>query len=162
AKFVPLALAPLFARGERDRGARPYVLYALGIAVVLVAAFAPFIPSGGLSELYDRTLGFQIGRQSPFSLWGLHHSLQPIQLVLKILVVDFALLLLIWPARRTRVQAAALGAAVVIGLQMASTYWIYLYIVWFVPFVLAALFGEHDPVGGGRRIDEPAAARVHR
>ena len=34
---------------------------------------------------------------------------------------------------------AALGAAVLIAVQLTATHWFYLYIVWFVPFVLVAL-----------------------
>ena len=30
----------------------------------------PFVPDGGLRELYDRTLGYQVSRPSPFSIWG--------------------------------------------------------------------------------------------
>ena len=29
------------------------------------------------------------------------------------------------------------------ALQLTATHWFYLYIVWFVPFVLVALFAEH-------------------
>ena len=32
-------------------------------------------PDGGVRELYDRTIGYQAGRPSPFSVWGLAPSL---------------------------------------------------------------------------------------
>ena len=38
---------------------------------------------------------------------------------------------------------AALGGAVLIALQLAATHWFYLYVVWFTPFVLVALFAAH-------------------
>jgi hypothetical protein len=38
---------------------------------------------------------------------------------------------------------AALGAAVLIALEAGLTHWFYLYIVWFLPFVLLALFDGH-------------------
>ena len=41
---------------------------------------------------------------------------------------------------------AALGAGVLIAVQLATTHWFYLYIVWFVPFVLVALFAGHQSV----------------
>lgn len=44
-------------------------LFGAGLILVLVASFVPFIPSGGLEQMYDRTLGFQVGRDSPFSVW---------------------------------------------------------------------------------------------
>ncbi len=47
------------------------------------------------------------------------------------------------PRRRSPAQIAALGAAVLIALQLGMTYWFYLYVVWFAPFVLISLFTEH-------------------
>jgi len=41
-------------------------------------------------------------------------------------------------------QVAALGAAVLIATQLVAIHWFYLYIVWFAPFVLVALFGEYE------------------
>ena len=38
---------------------------------------------------------------------------------------------------------AALGAAVVICLELAATYWFYLYVVWFAPFVLVTALGAY-------------------
>jgi hypothetical protein len=38
---------------------------------------------------------------------------------------------------------AALGAAALIGLQLATVHWFYLYVVWFAPLVLVALFSAH-------------------
>jgi hypothetical protein len=37
---------------------------------------------------------------------------------------------------------AALGAAILIALQLGAGYWLYSYIVWFFPFVVVALFGS--------------------
>ncbi len=71
AKFAPLALAPLFAHAlpGRRAGART-VLVALGVLAVLAVTVLPYVPDGGLRELYDRTVGYQAGRPSPFSIWG--------------------------------------------------------------------------------------------
>ena len=56
-----------------------------------------------------------------------------------------------------RAQVAALGAAVLIALQLPVTHWFYLYVVWFVPFVLVALFAR---VSRRRRVGaRPVAAR---
>jgi hypothetical protein len=44
---------------------------------------------------------------------------------------------------------AALAGAVVIALQLGVTYWFYLYLVWFFPFVALALFGRF-------RVPDPA------
>ena len=64
AKFAPLALAPLFARRGATGVRAPFSASPLAVAVL------PFVPDGGLRELYDRTVGYQAGRPSPFSVWG--------------------------------------------------------------------------------------------
>jgi hypothetical protein len=144
AKFAPLALAPLFANTADERRSRGPVLFAVTLVLVLIASFAPFIPPGGLSQMYDRTLGFQIGRESPFSVWGQESSLEWLQTILKLAAVNLAAVLLIVPARKTVGQLAALGAAVLIALQLPTTHWFYLYVVWFAPLVLIALFLRHE------------------
>ena len=44
---------------------------------------SPFIPDGGLRELYDRTVGYQASRPSPFSIWGQVDSLGWLQNIVK-------------------------------------------------------------------------------
>jgi len=136
-KFVPLGLAPLFARR------RPLV-FGLALAVTLAITVVPFIPDGGLRELYDRTLGYQAARGSPFSIWGQEPSLGWLQTVLKIAALGLALLVAFVPRRPSEIQVAALGAAVLIAFQLPVTHWFYLYVVWFVPFVLVAMFAAYD------------------
>jgi hypothetical protein len=114
--------------------------------LVLVVTVVPFIPPGGLHELYDRTLGFQIGRESPFSIWGQSPGLDTLHLLVELAAVNFAAVLLIFPARKSTVQLAALAAAVLIAIQTAAVHWFYLYVVWFAPLVLVALFA---------RVEEP-------
>ena len=143
AKFAPLALAPLFATaGSRHRW-RGALVMSLVVAAVLVAAFAPFVPHGGVRAIYDRTLGYQAGRGSPFSIWGQHAGLADLWTAMKALAVAFAVAVAFVPRRKTPVQVAALGAAVLIALQLVVSHWFYLYIVWFTPFVLVALFALH-------------------
>ena len=43
------------------------------------------------------------------------------------------------PRRKTAVQVAALGAAVLIAVQLGLSHWFYLYIVWWLPLALIAL-----------------------
>jgi hypothetical protein len=43
-----------------------------------------------------------------------------------------------WPRQRDFRTVAALSGALLIGLQLTMTYWFYLYIPWFLPFVLVA------------------------
>jgi hypothetical protein len=56
------------------------------------------------------------------------------------------------PRRPPLRQTAALGAAVLIAIQLLATHWFYLYVVWFVPFVFVGLFAAH-----ARTLPEPAA-----
>jgi hypothetical protein len=149
AKFAPLVLAPLFAAGSGRR--RSALLFAAALALVLVAAVLPFVPDGGLRELYDRTVGYQAGRPSPFSVWGQAPSLEWLQTVVKAAAVGLALLVAFVPRRKSLRQVAALGASVVIALQLGVTHWFYLYVVWFAPLVLVACLGA---------VRQPGAAPV--
>ena len=101
------------------------------------------MPDGGLRELYDRTIGYQASRPSPFSIWGQVESLDWLQLAVKVggRRAGAAGRVRAAPASTPR-QVAALGAAVLIALQLTATHWFYLYVVWFVPFVLVALFAR--------------------
>jgi hypothetical protein len=135
-KFAPLALAPLFARR------RPLVL-AIALALTIAVTLVPFIPDGGLREIYDRTIGYQAGRGSPFSIWGQVDSIAWLQTVLKAAAVALALLVAFVPRRASDRQVAALGAAVLIALQLPVAHWFYLYVVWFVPFVLVVVLGAY-------------------
>ena len=112
--------------------------------MVVVAAIVPFLPPGGLHQFYDRTLGFQLGRESPFSVWGQDPSLHWLQTALKLAAVNLAALLLVVPARKSPAQLAALAAAVLIALQLPTVHWFYLYVVWFAPAVFVALFARFE------------------
>ncbi|MFN2615778.1 MAG: glycosyltransferase 87 family protein [Thermoleophilaceae bacterium] len=146
AKFAPLALAPLFAAGASGRRWRSAALFALALAAVIAATVLPFAPDGGLRELYDRTLGYQAGRPSPFSVWGQTPSLEWLHTAVKAAAVGLALAVAIVPRRRTPRQLAALGAAVLLLVELAATHWFYLYVVWFLPlFLVAALTAYREP-----------------
>jgi hypothetical protein len=161
AKFAPLALAPLFASYDRRR-LRDAALFAVSLAAVTAIVYAVVLPDGGVSELWDRTVGFQLGRDSPFSVWGLHPRLDWLQTTLKVAAIALAFLVALVPRRKSPLQLAALGAAVMIALQLVITHWFYLYIVWWFPLVMVALLlhqtgagADAEPVVATRR--EPAA-----
>ena len=99
AKFAPLAIAPLLATGTGEDRTRSWLRFGLAFAVVCVVATVPFIPDGGLRELYDTTIGYQLGRGSPFSLWALHPSLDWLQTLLKVGAVALATRPVLRPAR---------------------------------------------------------------
>jgi len=160
AKFVPIALVPLLAGRRRSE----LVMFSLALAATIAVTVLPFVPHGGLRELYDRTVGYQAGRPSPFSVWGQEPSLDWLQTIVKAATAGLALLVAFVPRRRDIRQTAALGAAVVIGVQLGMTHWFYLYVVWFMPFVLVTLLaGERrsaaaEPPPPAREPERPTAA----
>jgi hypothetical protein len=154
AKFGPLVLAPLFAAGNGDRRTRPLVLFAAGFLVAAAVVTIPLLPDGGFRELYDRSLGYQASRGSPFSVWGQAPSLHALQTLTKLVAIGLAAAFFFVPRRRSTVQLAALGAALLITIQVTANHWFYPYAVWFAPLVLIAVFAQ-------RRGPEPTARRGH-
>ena len=61
----------------------------------------------------------------------------------RMLAAGLALAVAFVPRHKSPVVLAALGAAVLIALQLTLTHWFYLYIVWWLPFVLVALFAPN-------------------
>jgi hypothetical protein len=150
AKFAPLGLAPLLATGTGEHRARSWLSFSLAFAAVCVAVTLPFIPDGGLRELYDTTIGFQLGRVSPFSLWAIHPSLEWLQGVLKVVAVGIALAVAFVPRRRDARQVVALAAAVLIAVQLPASHWFYFYLAWVVPLILAVVMSAYrEPTSGG-------------
>jgi hypothetical protein len=154
AKFSPLLLGPLLARGERWSVRRALTVLA-GFAVVVAVTLIPLLPPGGLSEFYDTTIGFQLHRYSPFSLWTMHPSLHGLQTAMKLVAIGIALGVAVLPrGRRTIAQVAALATAVLVAEQIPLQHWFYLYVPWFLPLYCAALFSEQVRGAAGAR---PAA-----
>ena len=162
AKFGAAALAPLFAAGTGERRWRGALLFGLVFAALTVAAFAPFMPDGGVRDLYDRTVGYQAGRGSPFSVWGQEPSLDWLQTVVKVGAAVLAGALFLVPRRRSPRQLAALGAAVLIAFQLTLTHWFYLYVVWFAPLVLVALFAAYGEPDEAEPVEATAATEPER
>jgi hypothetical protein len=154
-KFAPWPLAPLLATGVRESGgelprntwarlrevaAGPQTLvFALVFAVVTALLLAGPAIDPGLSTFWERTIGSQANRDSPFSVWGQAPSLDWLRKVTEAGVALFAVAIAFVPRRRTLRQVAALGAVVLIGVELVLKHWFYLYIPWFLPFVLLAL-----------------------
>jgi hypothetical protein len=145
AKFFPAALAPLFATGTGDRRPRSLLQFGAAFVAVCLAAVYVVLPDGGLRELWHDTIGYQLGRESPFSLWGLHPSLDWLQAMLEVGVAGLCVALAFVPRRRDARQVAALAAAVVIALQLCATYWLFFYVSWFAPLALVAMFAAYRP-----------------
>jgi hypothetical protein len=151
------------ASGPVARYAR--VVFPFAIAFALTTGLVVFqaLQDPGLSTFWHRTIGEQGGRDSPFSIWGQDHSLGWLQTLVKAAVVGLALLVAFRPRRRDHVTVAALGAAVMIGMQLTVDHWFYLYIPWFLPFLLVALLATGTlPLDRGRDEDlvDPASEPV--
>jgi hypothetical protein len=171
-KFAPLALGPLFAtygatdddrQGFLRRYARVVIPFAIAFAVTVLVVSFQALQDPGLSTFWHRTIGEQGGRDSPFSIWGQDHSLGWLQTLVKAAVVGLAVLVAFRPRRRDYVTVAALGAAVLIGMELTIDHWFYLYIPWFLPFLLVALLGAGVvPLGGDREKDrlDPASEPI--
>jgi hypothetical protein len=134
-KFAPLGLAPLLAThgGWSVRG-----LAAFGAAFAVAAGGLLALGVDDLGLFWDRTVGFQADRGSPFSIWGLYDLPGP-QRVVQVLAVLLAVGLALVPRRRDVVGLAALCAAVLIAVQLGVSHWFYLYLVWFLPLVFVTL-----------------------
>jgi hypothetical protein len=152
AKFFPAVLLPLVAvgPGNADSGTVRKVL--AGFVIAGGASVALFLPPGGLTEMWNHTIGFQLTRTDIFSIWALHPALSPIKDAVTAFAVILAVLVAFRPrGARTPAQVAALGAAVIIAIQLPALHWFYLYIVWFLPLILIAVLG-----GDTAAVDEPA------
>jgi hypothetical protein len=162
AKFAPAALLPMLATyrpagpvgtgdppppavAKASSGAVPPAPPPAGatfvIAFVLTAVALLVWPAidPGLHTVYDRTIAYQAGRDSPFSIWGQVAGLEPLRIAVLIAVATLSLIFAFRPKQKQLFQVAALGAALLIGVQLTMHHWFYLYIVWFYPMLLVAM-----------------------
>ncbi len=167
-KFGAILLVPLWSGYPDTRRHRPRVTFLLTFAAATALAFFVLFlepsPWHAARVAWDRTIGWQIGRDSPFSIWDwgpydarglpdLHH----LQTVLQVALVAGALALWRWPRRRSPLQLAAFTGAVLVGFELVLTHWFYLYLPWFFPFVAVALLAPRpagEPVTASA--EEPA------
>jgi hypothetical protein len=152
-KFAPAILAPMLL-AYRPAGRVKFTL-AFAIAIAALMAWPAIDP--GLHTVYDRTIAYQADRDSPFSIWGQVDGLEPLRIAILLGVGALSVTLAFWPKRKTLIQVAALGASLLIGLQLTAQHWFYLYIVWFYPFLLIAFAGEGGVPLPGRLRDRQTA-----
>jgi len=151
-KFAPLGLAPLLWRGVgRKPGKRSTLTFVVAYALAIVVSLLPVLLTGDWHWFWHDSISYQATRPAPFSIWGLwggfKQSLHLPEHIVLGATVALGLAAPFWPrGERTLVEVAALGAAILIGLQMGITYWFYLYIVWFFPLVVIALVLAHPAI----------------
>ena len=166
-KFASLLIAPLWLTYP---GRRPSRGFALGFAAATLAAFSILLlapdPFHEAHVFWTRTVGFQIGRGAPWSIWdwGQYHArglpdLHILQHVLQALLVAGAIAAAFFPRRKSPLQLAALTAVLLAGFELVVTYWLYTYIPWFYPFAALVLLAPALPLRrlvavSGRDADE--------
>jgi hypothetical protein len=160
AKFVAGALAPMFFTYERK--SCPAALFALGFALVTAAVLIWPAVDPGLQTFYERTIGAQAGRESPFSIWGQSPSLEPIRIILLLGLTALSLAFAFVPHPKSLLQLTALSAALLILVQLTMQHWFYLYIVWFYPLLLVALASEDASAPRRRVAPGPSPAQRSR
>lgn len=163
AKFGALLVAPLWATYPAFE-LRRVLRFAAAFLVATALAFVMLLLEPSLWDaahtFWDRTISFQSGRDSPFSIWGWgqYHArgipdLGFLQPVVAVGAVALAVVVAVVPRRKTPLQLAALTAAVIVAFQLTLTHWFYLYLPWVCPFVFLWLcLPEPDDQETGTRI----------
>jgi hypothetical protein len=163
-KFASFIVAPLWLT---YRGSK--LAFAAGFASASVAALSVLLLEPSLVEagrtFVERTVGWQLGRESPFSIWdwGQYHAagipdLHLDQRALQVALVVGAVVLAFVPRRKSPLQLAALTGALLVGFELVLTHWFYLYIPWFFPFAAIALLAAVPAVVAAPEEAEEAGA----
>jgi hypothetical protein len=145
-KFGALLVAPLWSTYPTIE-LRRLVRFGVAFLIATVVSFTILLVEPSFWEaartFWDRTIGYQSGRDSPFSIWGWgqYHArgipdLGFLQPVVAVLAAALAAALAVVPRRKGPLELAALTAAVLVAFQLTLTHWFYLYLPWIVPFVL--------------------------
>jgi hypothetical protein len=161
AKFGALIVAPLWA-AYPTLELRRALRYAAGFAVATLLAFSILLLEPSLLDaarsFWERTIGFQAGRDSPFSIWGWgqYHArgipdLGLLQPAVAGLAVLLALVVAVRPRRKGPLELAALTAALLVAFQLTLTHWFYLYLPWLCPLVFLWLLLPESAQENGTR-----------
>ncbi len=149
-KLVPLALLPVWiVPMDREHRVRSLA----GVALVSVPMVAVLIALGGVDGpgVMMQGITYQSSRSPLNSLWAAIGSVPGQQLTqaatLGLIVGALVALRRDRRFARDRRRVAALAAAIMLGLQMSSSYWTFMYLVWALPFMLLVMFsdGAADP-----------------
>ena len=145
-KFASLLVVPLWVTYP---GRRPSWRFALGFAAATLAVFSILLlasdPFHEAHVFWTRTVGFQIGRAAPWSLWdwGQYHArgLPDLHIVQHLLqgCSSGSGCSAFFPRYKSPLQLAAFTGVLLAGFELVVTYWLYTYIPWFYPFAVIAL-----------------------
>lgn len=159
-KLAPLILVPLLATHGAPPASRIRTIakFAVAFAVVAAIMMIPVWLQGDFRLIWDHTVGFQLDRGAPFSVWGWYGGLDGLQRAVQVATAAFAVAAAFIPRRRDVIGLAAVAGAILVALQLGMTYWFYLYIVWVVPFAFVA-FLAREPSPAPTVPEEPAPPR---
>jgi hypothetical protein len=149
-KFAALLVTPLWLTYRSGLRPSSVARFAAAFAAATVAAVSVLLLDPSLFDalriFWDRTIGFQLGRESPFSIWGWgqYHAggipdLGSLQTVVQVGAIAIAVVAAALPREKGPLELAALSAAVLLAVELSLTHWFYLYLPWVLPFVLLAL-----------------------
>ena len=138
-KFAALILAPLWLSYRAAGRLGSPLRFAAGFAAATLAAFSIVLLEPSLVDavrtFWDRTLGFQLDRDSPFSIWGwgqYHASgipdLASLQTVVQVCTIALAGVAAAVPRTKGPLELAALSAALLAAFELSLTHWSYLYL----------------------------------
>jgi hypothetical protein len=166
-KFASLLVAPMWLTYP---GRKPSWGFAWGFAAATLASFSVLLLEPNAFHeahvFWSRTVGFQVGRAAPWSLWDWrqYHArglpdLHIVQHVLQGALIAGAFAAAFFPRHKSPLQLAALTAVLLAGFELVLTYWLYTYIPWFFPFAAIALLAPAVPLRqlvtqSGRDADE--------
>jgi uncharacterized membrane protein len=147
-KLGPLALIPLWVARQRGHSVARAVA---GAAAVTAAVAIGLVVLGGPDTVADMAdaLSFQSQRGSPMSLWALL-ELPVAHVAFQAAVVTGLVLASVAVWRDPALAAdprrmAALGAAVLLGVQLAANHWSVTYLAWVFPLAALALLSGARP-----------------
>ena len=155
-KLVPLILFALWAarpqaQGSRSSRARAWAP-AFGLSLALTGLLLALGGPGAISAMIS-AISFQFVRGSFFAPWYTFHLqwLQPLAQA-AVIALAFAAALRVrasGAARLDLVRVSAIAAALLLGVQLAASYWTWSYLVWVLPFLLPALLIADADAGAG-------------
>lgn len=166
-KFAALIVVPLWLTYPSGLRRAPGVRFVVTFVAATALAFSILLLDPSLRDavrtFWDRTLAFQLDRESPFSIWGWgpYHArgipdLASLQTVVQVCTIVLAGVAAAVPRRKGPLELAALTAAVLLAFELSLTHWFYLYLPWVLPFVLLALFLPREPPSAGAPAPAPA------
>jgi hypothetical protein len=143
-KLAPFALVPMWVAAAERRG-RALVgagVVTVALAVVLVLLGGP----AGFADLFH-ALSFQAERGSLLSPWSVMGGHGGAQIVFQagVIAAIAGAFTRVWSDRTLAAdprRMAALGAAILLAVQLAANYWSYTYLAWVFPLLAVALLPD--------------------